>query len=203
VSTLVSTFPPEIYLFRNYNYPVDTATPSRYSGTCRTLLHRALRASTAGIPEKHPNILRKLAPSYFDEMLDGDKRFQDGGLMCNNPTAAALHEAKKLWPNRKVVCIVSLGTGREPPKSGRTGLQATLLTLIESATNVERIHEALEDTLDEKIYYRFNPVHAIFESKLDETRREKLEALQAATKEFIENNIEKITEVANLLASDL
>ena len=136
-------------------------------------------------------------------MVDGDKRFQDGGLMCNNPTAAALHEAKKLWPNRPVSCIVSLGTGKEPSKIGRTGLQATLLTLIESATNVERIDEVLSDTLDEAIYYRFNPEHAIFECKLDETKREKLEAFQAATREFMEKNIDKLQKVADILLSEM
>jgi predicted acylesterase/phospholipase RssA len=36
-------------------------------------MSEALRASTA-------------APSYFDEVIDGDKRHQDGGLMANNPT---------------------------------------------------------------------------------------------------------------------
>ena len=48
VSTLVRTFPPEIHIFRNYNYPMDTVVQSRYQGTCKKPIHEAVRASTAG-----------------------------------------------------------------------------------------------------------------------------------------------------------
>ena len=123
--------------------------------------------------------------------------------MCNNPTAVAIHEATKIWPNRKQTCILSLGTGKEPSKVAKTGFQATLLTLIESATNVDRIDEVLSDTLPSDIYFRFNPEHVAFECKLDETRKEKLELMQIAVREFINENIDRIQQLANILMSDL
>jgi calcium-independent phospholipase A2-gamma len=60
VSTLATTFPPQIYLWRNYQYPVD-GMKSRYLGTMTNKLWEALRASSC-------------APTYFDEFtIGGDK----------------------------------------------------------------------------------------------------------------------------------
>ena len=44
------------------------------------------------------------------------KRLSDGGLVANNPSGVAFHEAKKLWPNREVDFILNLGTGKVPER---------------------------------------------------------------------------------------
>lgn len=191
VSSLVSTFPAEVFLFRNYEYPVGVR--SRYKGSSRTRLVDALRASTA-------------APSYFDEVEvteHGQKnRFQDGGICCNNPTGVAIHEAKALWPDQPVACIVSLGTGKCKKVAAKSGgIQGTISTLIESATSTERVHEVICDLVPPDTYFRLNPSDEAFACELDETDQIKLEEMQKAAQRHIEKNIKLVERLcAHLMA---
>lgn len=113
VSTLSSLEPMVPFLFRNYNLPNNH--PSKYLGSSDFMLWQAVRASTA-------------APGYFDEYTIGkcaftyktinnihstteQQRFMDGGILHNNPSALALHEASKLWPSLGLELLLSCGTG--------------------------------------------------------------------------------------------
>lgn len=91
----------KIFLFRNYNLP--PGSQSQYEGTCRYKVWQAIRASTA-------------APVYHEDFKIDGYIFYDGGVLANNPTALALHEARLLWPSQKQPnCVVSIGNGRFQP----------------------------------------------------------------------------------------
>lgn len=84
VSTKVNVNPPQIQLWRNYNYP--PGQNSRYSGEFRVNTRMAVRATTA-------------APTFFTPVQFEGGLYCDGALVANNPTAIALQEAKvKYFP---------------------------------------------------------------------------------------------------------
>ena len=91
-----------------------------WTGSVHNPVWEALRCSTA-------------APSYFPpfqigEHLNEPREFavvtplrvgdagtalhEDGGLIANNPSAIALHEARRIWQGAPLECLVSVGTGR-------------------------------------------------------------------------------------------
>ena len=54
------------------------------------------------------------APTFFKAIEFGEpikQRYLDGGLGCNNPVKYVIDEAKSLFPNRPISCVISLGTG--------------------------------------------------------------------------------------------
>eukprot|EP00698_Gefionella_okellyi_P007124 TRINITY_DN1736_c0_g1_i2.p1 TRINITY_DN1736_c0_g1~~TRINITY_DN1736_c0_g1_i2.p1 ORF type:complete len:945 (-),score=184.90 TRINITY_DN1736_c0_g1_i2:375-3209(-) len=123
VAALTSVSPPCPVVFRNYCYP--QMSRSRYRGNCKFPVWRALRATSA-------------APTYFQEVEEGELRMQDGGLIANNPAAIALHEAQHLFPRAPLGCLVSLGTGRREAASimvKRLGIRL-IQTVVESATSM-------------------------------------------------------------------
>ena len=67
---------------------------------------------------------------------------QDGGVLTNNPTAIAIHEAKLLWPNDSVQCVISVGTGRFRPSNATSAQESVSLSnkiykIVQSATDTE------------------------------------------------------------------
>jgi Patatin-like phospholipase len=79
-------------IMRTYN--TDTA------GAFEARIWEAARATSA-------------APALFKPITINGVSYQDGGTGWNNPTAEVITEARKIWPNRPIGCLLSIGTGLE------------------------------------------------------------------------------------------
>ena len=158
------------------------------------------------------------APAYFGDFpLDG-KLHQDGGVLYNNPTTVAIHEAKCLWPNEKIQCVVSLGTGRARNNykyRGNDGdkivdeniINSTTLSsswktkflrILDSATDTEATHTILSDLLPSGRYFRFNPYLTEW-LPMTEIRPEKVAQMERDALNYYKRNEDKFESLANLL----
>lgn len=112
VASVASHVPPVPFLFRNYCFP--DGVESRYKGSCRVPIWKALRASSAaptyfseveeGTTHHRPSYLPSARAYHAGWHCTGLLRLHDGGTVANNPTAIAIHEAKRLYPNVPIDC---------------------------------------------------------------------------------------------------
>ncbi|XP_075248060.1 calcium-independent phospholipase A2-gamma-like [Convolutriloba macropyga] len=184
------------YVFRSYGFRPDSR--SRYFGGAAVENWEVLRATTA-------------APFYFDPFAYEDMVLQDGGILLNNPTALAIHEARALWPNEELQLVLSMGTGlqnsipkndltrpqskqqQQKAKAVRTEYLKTFNHFIDTVTNTEVVHTTLKDLLPRGTYFRFNPrLNDSF--VLDEFRAERLDELRQQTLQYMsreENRVDR------------
>ncbi|KAI6175972.1 Calcium-independent phospholipase A2-gamma [Aphelenchoides bicaudatus] len=133
----------------------------------------------------------------WEAVLLGTLLHQDGGVLANNPTAIALHEARLLWPNEPIQCVCSIGNGRSVMEYeltstlANTGIQDKITKIIDSATDTELIHMTMSDLLDPRIYFRLNP-YMSFPYTLDEIDPAKLEQMNKDAKSYVRRNKLKI-----------
>ncbi|KAM3726119.1 Calcium-independent phospholipase A2-gamma [Dirofilaria immitis] len=189
VSCTVNTPTLQPYIFRTYGHP--KGSESHYRGGCNHKAWEALQASAA-------------APGYFQEVSLGPLLYQDGGVLTNNPTALAVHEARMLWPHEQIQCVVSVGNGRtvsEVELNGvklSTRLQEKILRIIDSATDTELVDLCMRDTLPKGLYTRFNP-YTSYPYPLDEIDPKKLEQMSKDARLYILRNQTKFEAAAKVL----
>ena len=211
VSTLVSVIPATPFLFRNYQYPPDEADADYVGvsathafgalnetvpGSCKHRLWQGVRASSA-------------APYYLADYQHGDDKWQDGAVTCNNPAMLGVMEARRLWPDKNIDCVVSLGSGAYAPRrrdasSALSGgkLNDLQKVVLESCCSVDRVDESLRTLMPlipNAKYFRFNPIDSRCEIELDATDKTQLESLCDATDLYVRRNDTKFAEACDAL----
>ncbi|CAG9811660.1 unnamed protein product [Chironomus riparius] len=204
VSTTVSDDSLDAHVFRNYVLPWNVE--SIYHGSHTAALWEVVRCSSA-------------APTYFGDFILNNQVHQDGGVLYNNPSCVAIHEAKLLWPNQKL-CLVSLGTGRSPNKRKMdsqklytqkqmqslfkdTAIQTSswktkFLRILDAATDTEQTHHILSDLMEPGTYFRFNPYLTNMVS-MTECNKDKLAQLEKDALMYYRRNEQKFEELAEML----
>uniref|UniRef100_A0A0K0F2B5 Calcium-independent phospholipase A2-gamma (inferred by orthology to a human protein) n=1 Tax=Strongyloides venezuelensis TaxID=75913 RepID=A0A0K0F2B5_STRVS len=190
VSCIVNSPQLQPYVFRNYELP--PTRDSQYRGGSNYKIWQAVQASTA-------------APGYFEEVRLGSILHQDGGVLTNNPTAIAIHEAKNLWPNENIQCVVSIGNGRSVSEvelstedKKKTSILRKLSKIADSATDTQAIHLCINDLLPDGRYFRFDP-YMNCQYPLNENQAEKLAQMQKDADLYVRRNIKKIEDCAKQL----
>ncbi|TGZ50129.1 Calcium-independent phospholipase A2-gamma [Temnothorax longispinosus] len=159
------------------NYTFPHGVESQYMGSHKYKLWEAVRASAA-------------APS----------------ILVNNPCAVAIHEAKQLWPNNPIQCVISFGTGRIPYRISESESPAIALSswrekfykILDSATDTEAVHTMLNDLLPDHVYFRFNPYLTEMLSMV-EIRPEKISLMEQDARMYVRRNEEKFQKAATAL----
>jgi len=134
------------------------------------------------------------ATTFFDPIAIGpfDEEFVDGALGANNPVYGVWNQAQDLWGDqlqRKLRCLVSIGTGvpsLKPVRGDALGILSTLKELAtETEKTAERFHRDKSSLDDEGRYYRFNVDHGLEDVGLEESKKKA--EIAAATRRYVES----------------
>ena len=102
------------------------------------------------------------APGFFAPAVIGPDRIQfvDGGVGANNPVQYAMMAAERIWPERAVRCLVSLGSGHalmtSTPRRVGNSIHYLKEYNIDMENTAERFAYQHRHMIIEDEYYRFN-----------------------------------------------
>lgn len=204
VGTNITKNPPTAHLYRNYNF-IEGVT-SKYSGEYGVSVATAARITAS-------------APVYFEPFSENNVNYCDGAIVANNPSQIAFDEARLLWGNYPIDCIVSLGTGLSEKREIATKQQLPqfirnlignriddavdavdlLKRFVSLITSSETTHQAMKSltTLQGIRYWRYNP--KITSVELDETDERKLQKLMDEASSYMLNHKSSLEHLCSFL----
>jgi predicted acylesterase/phospholipase RssA len=116
------------------------------------------------------------APTLFPPMVIGNPptAYVDGGLGYNNPILPLMDEARHIWPNRDIGCIVSVGSGMLESKDIGSSLIPLFGSLKAIATDSEKVADEFQEDVrakhgvNQRVYFRLNVQHGLEQVGLEE-----------------------------------
>jgi patatin-like phospholipase/acyl hydrolase len=155
------------------------------------------------------------APTFFNPVSVVNKKMQkhiliDGGIVRNNPTAAAISYAKQLYPNAEQFNILSLGTGRTitSNKYKKAGLLQWLPNILEyimdgsSESTHYELSESFKSMEESSIhngscYLRLQPIIKKEDNDMTNFSKTNLNNLENYADDIIKSEALKIEEFIN------
>lgn len=149
------------------------------------------------------------APLFFEPItLEASKAsFVDGGVRANNPIDQLTSEARQLWPDRDIGCLVSLGTGVKVPQGlnpKKSRLHEVLQSLADIATDADNKAREFRDTREgrelirSKKYYRYSVSQGV--GDVDLADFEKFPYIESMTRPYVRDIDDSIEDCARNLA---
>jgi hypothetical protein len=124
-------------------------------------------------------------------------KFYDGALNYNNPTDQLRVEAGFVWKDRKIGCLISIGTGLQQLKDVFKGLKI-VETLKAKITQTEDTHKTLAKAYQgRKTYYRFDVDQGLDRVRLNEA--DKNDLIEIATHRYMDGEIGRVQECVSQL----
>jgi predicted acylesterase/phospholipase RssA len=191
ISTTTTTDRYRPFVFRNYDCPERKGSQDKNGVVTNTL------SQTEGSNPKmkikiHEAVLAScVAPTYFGPVKIQGTTYSDGGIVANCPARLAYYEAKCLWPDNDVSCVVSLGTGKPKVSRGDSKLTTVVKNIVGSSTNAEILWEDFGKEVsfnkENTKTIRFNPPD-LGDEKLDETDPKQYERWIAQTRTYMRSD---------------
>jgi hypothetical protein len=226
LTTLVSREPSRTCMFKSYLSNSDLSMPYLPAVHRATIL-QSIRATSAApyyLEEMlcHSDICTgEFFPGDMDIAADkisettafhlepvyATYRFVDGAISVNNPTSAAIIEARTIYPDHPLV-VVSLGTGsglpRLPIKTFPSGIGVVLQNLISSTADVSLSDAQAEHMLTSKdTYFRFCPCGDVYNCDMGTNDKKIIEEILAEATNYIQStkSQQKLKTLVSLLCN--
>lgn len=140
------------------------------------------------------------APIFFEPIIlnASGATFVGGGIRANKPVNQIIHEAQRIWPERRFGCIIGIGTGWTSlqPLNLKLKLHEVLKTLTGITTDAHNTEmefigtELGKDLQTNKKCFRFSVEEHI--GDISTAAFEKQPWMEATTAAFLEGQAEKI-----------
>jgi patatin-like phospholipase/acyl hydrolase len=140
------------------------------------------------------------ATTFFRSIKCGrdEIEFIDAGFGYNNPCDVLLDEAREIFPNSELGCVLSIGTGLRGVVKIQDSRRSILTALKEMATSSQKVADRLEGRFgDSTIYYRFDVRRGLEDISLSDWKE--TSTISAHTRNYLQEERRRIDLCAKTL----